>query len=224
MLSNDGYNRSSFNSHPTGSHRNYSFVFEPIRNASQINGTNFKHQLAVWYGVSMTFCGLGGAMCIMLMGAVWEHWQVSKRKIGRDRSGTRLLIVHATAVELIMCCINHPVSFTQILYGQYPVTPTGCIFLQLPFAIFRTAGYWSSAFLAFNRFAAVCFPAHFRAYWTKQMANTSIIFINWFICGAMYVPVILGWISRFEMTPPLNACSVKAITPEAGNIHQVLTT
>ncbi|XP_055328464.1 olfactory receptor 10Q1-like [Paramacrobiotus metropolitanus] len=156
------------------------------------------------------------------MGAVWEHWQMSKRSSGRDRSGTRLLIVHATAVEMIMCCVNHPISFTQILYAQYPVTPTVCFFIQFPFAIFRTVGYYSSAILAINRFVALCFPIQFRDYWTKQSVNILFILVTWLICGAFYVPHMIGRELRFEMIPPTNVCAIKARSAEARTIHQTL--
>ncbi|XP_055347439.1 uncharacterized protein LOC129594693 [Paramacrobiotus metropolitanus] len=208
--------------HSTNVHRNYSSFLEPIQNATQINGTIYQQQLMVWYGVSMSVCGLGGAAYILLMGAVWEHWQMSKRKTGRDRSGTRLLIVHATAVEMVMCCINHPISFTQILYAENSVTPTACFFIQAPFAIFRTAGYYSLAFLAINRLVALCFPIHFRAYWTKQSLNIIFILVTWLVTAANFVPLIIGRELRFEMIPPTNVCAIKPRTPEARKIHQTL--
>ncbi|XP_055347363.1 rhodopsin-like [Paramacrobiotus metropolitanus] len=142
------------------------------------------------------------------------------------RNGTKLLVLHMAAVEILMCGANLPMNYTQTYFASYPSSVLLCTFLQLPFGITRTLANWTDFILSVNRLSAIAFPNFYRKRITNHSLNVVSLVIVWLISTSIFIPFAFGWGARFQTMPPLYACGVQILDGNsiAIKLHVFLTT
>ncbi|OQV23364.1 hypothetical protein BV898_02810 [Hypsibius exemplaris] len=138
-------------------------------------------ELTAWIGTSLTISSLGVFNNLLILRVMWLE--------KHSKSGLNLLLLHFTAVNVLVCLASFlvPFSFVLVRRNGWPITGAPCQYIHTIATINVFVINWSDAGLAANRVVALYRPHCYKA-WTRKPVIVAAIASSWLISMAVTIP------------------------------------
>ncbi|XP_055339309.1 uncharacterized protein LOC129588915 [Paramacrobiotus metropolitanus] len=170
---------------------------------------------AAWFIIHLTISQAGGAVHLLLIGVL-----LLERRL---RGGSGGLVLHLVVLEGLVCGVHMPLAAILsdgMQRGRWDIRPV-CPVIHFLFLTTSQAGYWTSFFLAVNRFIAAAIP-HLYPRLTRPPAILAMLTASWTVAVSTTAPLFAQHGGVMTVLPPWMACGIRVTSVPLRTAAQVV--